>query len=82
MYCIYIYIYNIKQLNYEKTTITITNINRGNLCCLSFYNTNHFKNSLTMENLNKNLNEHLVETIEYLDSKLDKTIYVHESQAK
>lgn len=32
-----------------------------------------------MENLNKDLKEHLNKTIEYLDSKLDKTIYVHES---
>ena len=32
-----------------------------------------------MENLNKDLKEHLNETIEYLDSKLDKTIYVHET---
>jgi hypothetical protein len=32
-----------------------------------------------MENLNKQeLTEHLNKTIEYLDSKLDKTIYVQE----
>jgi hypothetical protein len=29
--------------------------------------------------IRKELKEHLNETIEYLDSKLDKTIYVHES---